>query len=74
MKIIWLILFIYQIKNLNENENENKNENENENKSHSVYIKDFNGFMCNKTKTKSKKFFCNCFFFVYSVLVVKEYW
>ena len=30
----------------------------NENKSHYVYIKDFNRFMCNKTKNKSKKHFC----------------
>ena len=29
-----------------------------ENKSHYVYIKDFNRFMCNKTKTKSQKHFC----------------
>ena len=28
-----------------------------ENKSH-VYIKDFNRFMCNKTKNKNKKYFC----------------
>ena len=32
----------------------------NENKSHYVYIKDFNRFMCNKTKNKSKKYFCKC--------------
>ena len=35
-----------------------------ENKSHYVYIKDFNRFMCNKTKTKNKKYFSkfkNCF-------------
>ena len=30
----------------------------NENKSHYVYIKDFNRFMCNKTKCKNKKHFC----------------
>ena len=30
----------------------------NENKSHYVYIKDFNRFMCNKTKNKNKKHFC----------------
>ena len=30
----------------------------NENKSHYVYIKDFNRFMCNKTKNKNKKYFC----------------
>ena len=30
----------------------------NENKSHYVYIKDFNRFICNKTKNKSKKYFC----------------
>ena len=31
-----------------------------ENKSHYVYIKDFNRFMCNKTKNKNKKYFCKC--------------
>ena len=31
-----------------------------ENKSHYVYIKDFNRFMCNKTKYKNKKYFCKC--------------
>ena len=41
-----------------------------ENKSHYVYIKDFNRFICNKTKNKNKKYFCKC---VYSVLVVKKY-
>ena len=29
-----------------------------ENRSHYVYIKDFNRFMCNKTKCKTKKHFC----------------
>ena len=29
-----------------------------ENKSHHVYIKDFNRFMCLKTKNKNKKYFC----------------
>ena len=29
------------------------------NKSHYVYIKDFNRFMCNKTKNKNKKTFAN---------------
>ena len=29
-----------------------------ENKSHYLYIKDFNRFMCNKTKNKNKKYFC----------------
>ena len=29
-----------------------------ENKSHYVYIKNFNRFMCNKTKCKNKKHFC----------------
>ena len=29
-----------------------------ENKSHYLYIKDFNRFMCNKTKNKSKIHFC----------------
>ena len=32
----------------------------NENKSHYVYIKDFNRFMCNKTKNRNKKYFCKC--------------
>ena len=32
----------------------------NENKSHYMYIKDFNRFMCNKTKDKNKKYFCKC--------------
>ena len=40
-----------------------------ENKPHYVYIKDFNRFMCNKTKNKNKKHFASI---VYSVLVVKE--
>ena len=31
-----------------------------ENKSHYVYIKDFNRFMCNKTRCKNKKYFCKC--------------
>ena len=31
-----------------------------ENSSHYVYIKDFNGFMCNKTKNKNKKYLCKC--------------
>ena len=31
-----------------------------ENKSHYVCIKDFNRFMCNKTKNKNKKYFCKC--------------
>ena len=30
----------------------------NKNQSHYVYIKDFDRFMCNKTKRKSKKHFC----------------
>ena len=29
-----------------------------ENKSHYVYIKDFNRFMCNKTKNKNEQYFC----------------
>ena len=29
-----------------------------ENKPHYVYIKDFNRFMCHKTKCKNKKYFC----------------
>ena len=32
----------------------------NENKYHFVYIKDFNRFICNKTKNKNKKYFCKC--------------
>ena len=40
----------------------------NENKSHYVYIKDFNRFMCNKTKNKNKN--VNA---VYNVLVVKKF-
>ena len=33
----------------------------NEFKSHYVYIKDFDRFLFNKTKSKSKKYFCkNC--------------
>ena len=32
-----------------------------ENKSHYVYIKDFNRFMCNKTRCKDKKYFSKCF-------------
>ena len=31
-----------------------------ENKSQYVYIKDFNRFMCNKTKNKNIKYFCKC--------------
>ena len=30
------------------------------NKSHYVYIKAFNRFMWNKTKSKKKKYFCKC--------------
>ena len=37
-----------------------------ENKSHYVYIKDFNRFMCNKTKNKSKKHICKCCFQCFS--------
>ena len=40
-----------------------------ENKSHYVYIKDFNRFMCNKTKNKNNFFFENV---VYRFLVVKK--
>ena len=32
----------------------------NGNKSHYAYIKDFDRFMCNKTKNKNKKYFCKC--------------
>ena len=41
-----------------------------ENKSHCVYIKDFNRFMCIKTKNKIKNTFESL---VYNVLVVKEF-
>ena len=30
------------------------------NRSHYVYIKDFNTFVCNKTKNETKQYFCNC--------------
>ena len=33
-----------------------------ENKSHYVYIKDFDRFMCNKTKNKDKKIFLQMLF------------
>ena len=33
----------------------------NENKSRYVYIKDFNRFMCNKTKCKNKNHFCRSY-------------
>ena len=32
----------------------------NESKSYYVYIKDFIRFMCNKTKSKNKNYFCKC--------------
>ena len=32
-----------------------------ENNSHYVYIKDFNRFMCNKTKNKNNKYLCKCY-------------
>ena len=38
----------------------------NENKSRYVYIKDFNRFMCNKTKNKNKKYFWKCCLHCYS--------
>ena len=41
-----------------------------ENKSHYVYIKNFNKFMCNKTKNKIKNTFANV---VYSALLVKKF-
>ena len=41
-----------------------------ENKSHFVYIKDFNRFMCNKTKHKNKRTFANV---VYNVFVVTKF-
>ena len=31
-----------------------------ESKSHYLYIKDFDRFMCNKTKNKNGKYFCKC--------------
>ena len=37
-----------------------------ENKSHYVYVKDFNRFMCNKTKNKNKKHFCRYWFKYFS--------
>ena len=42
----------------------------NENKFHYVHIKDFNRFMCNKTKNKNKKYFVNV---IYNVLVVNKF-
>ena len=32
------------------------------NKLHNVYIKDFNRFICSKTKYKNKKYFCRYYF------------
>ena len=40
-----------------------------ENKSHYFYLKDFNRFMCNKTKNNNKNTFADI---VYNVLVVKK--
>ena len=67
MKMIWFVLFIYQIK---------KFEKcidllliTNENKLLYVYIKDSNRFMCNKTKNKSKKHFSDI---VYNILAAKK--
>ena len=37
-----------------------------ENKSHYVYTKDFNRLMFNKTKNKSKTYFCGCCFQCFS--------
>ena len=42
-----------------------------ENNSHYVYIKDFNRFMCNKTKCRNKK--NTSVDIVYNVLVVKKF-
>ena len=42
-----------------------------ENKSHYVYIKDFDKFICNKTKIRIKNTFESI---VYSRLVVKRFW
>ena len=55
MKITWYIMFIYQIKNFRIMDLLMKTES---NKSHYVFIKDFNRFMCNKTKNRNKKDFC----------------
>ena len=56
MKIIWFILFIYQIKKLKDSIEllmiKNKN------KSHYVCTKDFNRFICNKTRWNNKKPSC----------------
>ena len=66
MKMIWFILFMYEIKiemciDLLLIADENK--------SHYVYIKDFNRFMCNKTRNRNKKHFCR---YCLHVLVVKK--
>ena len=34
-------------------------------KSHYVYIKDFNTFMCHKTKNKNKKWFCRSYLYCF---------
>ena len=54
MKIIWFNLFIYQIKNLKTMYLLLITD---INKSHYVYIKDFNRFICNKTKFRTKNVF-----------------
>ena len=44
------------------------------NKPHYVYIKDFNRFMCNKTKHKTKKHFCKyCLLCFSSERVLREH-
>ena len=42
----------------------------NKNKSHYVYIKDFNIFMCDETKCRTKNLFADT---VYNVLFLKKY-
>ena len=52
-KIIWFILFIYQIKKIKDCMDLLIKINEN--KAYYLYIKDFNRRKCNKTKNKNKK-------------------
>ena len=52
-KIIWFILFIYQIKKIKDCMDLLIKINEN--KAYYLYIKDFNRCKCNKTKNKNKK-------------------
>ena len=68
-KIIWFILFIYQIKKIKDCMDLLIKINEN--KAYCLQIKDFNRRKCNKTKNKNKK---NSFeVIVDNVLVVKEF-